>query len=72
MKTLNYNQLNILGNYIRERDKKEKKELKKKYYREYYQKHKNKLKKYQKEKYRKLTNRYNDIEIIEGKFIIEL
>ena len=71
MKTLNYNQLNILGNFIRERDKKEK-ELKKKYYRDYYQKHKNKLKKYQKEKYRKLTNRYNDIEIIEGKFIIEL
>lgn len=69
MKTLNYNQLNILGNFIRERDKKE---LKRKYYRDYYQKHKNKLKKYQKEKYRKLTNRYNDIEIIEGKFIIEL
>lgn len=73
MKAKKENPLIILGNFIRERDMKEKREKMKLYYKEYYQKHKDNLKSYQKKKYKKenfIEEMKIDIQV--GKYIIEL
>ena len=73
MKTKKENPLITLSNFIRERDMLEKRERMKIYYKQYYQKHKENLKSYQKKNYRK-KNSIEDVRIdVEfGKFIIEM